>query len=422
MSAKVDPEELRRELTFGPSEKWWVGNVSLMNVVRGEINLPNRVTLMEQTIREGEDTPEVYFSTEARFELLEKMEEAGIKEAEVGYVGAIQDHFEFAKKVKERGLGIKIGSHNRAYTREEEWRLEIDRAVDAGCEIVTLVTFMTEPICSTTHWLKKEDVPERVAKCIEYSKAKGVYTCVIPVDAARTRLDLYTKCLQLSAEAGVDRVYVCDAFGNTPPEAFDFLVRYVRDVIGSKPQIALHCHNDLGLSMANALAGIRAGAECIDVTINGLGHNSGITPLEEIVCALKVLYGVDTGVDLKHIPILSKLVEKHSRLKVFPNKAIVGENVYRHQLDSHMASIIRGVWYSWDIIHPEVFGRKFRLEWVPGRLRIGKSGSVMAMIESLGMTVTNKEFCEISRRLRDQVYSKGVVTEKDLEAIIKEAK
>jgi D-citramalate synthase len=165
------------------------------------------------------------------------------------------------------------------------------------------------------------------------------------------------------------------------------------------------------------LAGAKAGAEIVDVTINGLGHNAGITPLEELATVLRVQYEVDCGIDLAKLHRASKLVEQLSGIRVSPNKAVVGSNIYRHQLDSHIASVLRGVWFAWDNIRPDAMGRDFNLEWAQGRLRRGRSGSVDAMIELMGLSASDAEYAEIFEKLTREVAT-GNVNQEGLKRII----
>ena len=255
----------------------------------------------------------------------------------------------------------------------------------------------------TTPWLTSEQVPARVTECVDYANSRGAKVGFLLVDMLRVRFDLLVQLLQQLSGLKIDRVYVADPTGNATPELFDFAVRLVRDNVSHQTKVALHCHNEFGLSMANATAGIKAGAEVVDVAINGLGHNAGITALEELATVLTVQYDVECGIDITKLGGASKMVERFSGVKVHPNKPVVGTNIYRHQLDSHLTSVLRGIWFAWDNIRPDVMGREFRLEWAEGRLRRGRSGSVDAMIEKMGLSASDDEYTEIINRLTRRV-------------------
>ena len=405
-------------MLWGPDKKWWQSKLTTWSLVKSRLSLPKHVILMDQTIREGEDTPDVLYSTKAKFEILDELEELGVTETEVGYAGAINEQYEFAKQIKKRGYSIALGSHNRGYTRGNEWKEEIDRSIDAGVDIIDLVIWMSESLLATTPWMKREYVPTRIADCIDYANSRGAKVGLLLADMLRVRFDLLVQLLQQLSGQKADRIYVTDGTGNATPELIDFTVRLVHDIMGPQTKVALHCHNEFGLSMANATAGIKAGAEVVDVTINGLGHNAGITALEELATALTVQYNVDCGIDIAKLGEASRLVERLSGIRVHPNKPVVGSNIYRHQLDSHMASVLRGVWFAWDNIRPDVMGREFTLEWAEGRIRRGRSGAVDAMIEKMGLSASNEEYTEIVERLTNQV-SKRVVDQDGLQKIIR---
>jgi len=370
------------------------------------------------TIREGEDTADVVFSPEAKLKIIRNLDEIGIPEIELGYLGAIDEQYRFAKSIEREGINAKIGSHNRAYTKENEWKDEIDRAVDAGADIITFIGWVSDVTLRGMPWIKKEDIPERIAKCVEYAKGQGIQTCV-GVGLSPSALDLTVRCWILAEQAGADRFSVGSGTGATRPEALSFMVGFLRNVIGPRPEIALHCHNDFGLATALTLEGIKAGAGIADVAVNGLGHNSGIAALEEVVVCLSVLYGVETGVSMDRLCELSKLVEDLSGVSLSPNKSVVGKNFYRHQLDSHIASILRGDNYSWENIAPEALGRKRTLEWMSGRFRRGKSGSIMAKIEQMGLKVDDDQFNAVSQAVQDAIERKRLLSENEVEEIIR---
>jgi isopropylmalate/homocitrate/citramalate synthase len=414
---RLDKSELGREIKWGEGGKWWQSKLATWSLVRRSLDLPGHVTLMDQTIREGEDTPDVHYTRSAKFKILDMLQELGVKETEVGYVGAIDEHYQFARQIKKRGYSFAIGSHNRAYTRGTEWREEIDRSVDAGVDILDLVIWMSQSLLPTTPWLKRDQVPERITQCVEYAKSRGAKVGLLLADMLRVRLDLLVRLLQQAGDLKLDRIYVADGTGNATSELIDFAVRLARDNVGSKTKVALHCHDEFGLSLANALAGVKAGAEIVDVTVNGLGHNAGITALEEVATVLSVQYEVDCGIDLAKLHRASKLVEQLSGIRVSPNKPVVGSNIYRHQLDSHIASVLRGVWFAWDNIRPDAMGRDFNLEWTRGRLRRGRSGSVDAMIELMGLSASDAEYAEILEKLTLKV-ARGNVNQEGLKRII----
>ena len=411
---------LERELRFGPGEMWWTPVVNEHPEVRAGDNFPPFVTICDETLREGEETPGVILSLDDRLVIARKLEEVGVPEAEAGYVGAIPEHFEFSRELKRSGTRLKLVSHTRTYTRADEWKAEIDRAVEAGSDVLCLLASMSETLCATTPWLPKAAVPDRIAASVEYTRSLGIIPAVTLVDGVRTPLDDFLLANRVAAEAGARRVYVMDGQGVALPETASFLVRKLREVLGANVEIAVHFHDDFGLATANTLSAIRAGASVVDVVVNGLGDKAGIGALEEVVAALEILYGVKTGIDLSRLVALSELVQERFRLPVAANKSIVGPNTTRHQIDAHLATILRGYWWAWETIRPEFFGRQRSLEWARGKLRVGRSGALQAKLESMGIELSDKEFEQLAGRIRAAVDRLDVLSEDPLEALIAE--
>lgn len=418
MKPEIDYRMLAQELTFGAGGSWWTPTANHLPEVRQNDRLPRHVTICDETLREGEETPGVVLSLEDRLVIAQMLEAVGVPEIEVGYVGAIQEHSDFSKHLKSEGTRLKLVSHTRIYTRAGEWKAELERAVEAGSDILCLLASMSETLCATTPWLPKPAVVERIVESIEYTRTLGATPALTLVDGIRTPLTDFLEAYRAAAQAGVRRVYVMDGQGVALPETAAFFVERLREVVGPEVEIAVHFHDDFGLATANTLAAIRAGASVADVVVNGLGDKAGIGALEEVVMALELLYEVPTGIDLSRLVDLSELVQARFKVPVAANKAIVGPNIVRHQIDSHIATILRGFWWAWEDVRPEFFGRRRSLEWARGKLRTGRSGSLQAKLDSMGIEVSDEEFSQIAERLRSAVEIQDFVREDELEQII----
>lgn len=404
-------------MIFDPSGRWWRGANLDLALVRDHIRPPTRVTLMDSTLREGEETPGSYLPQDCKLRLAHALEEAGFKELEVGYAGVIDEHFGLVKELKRSGIKAKIASHTRTYAREGEWQEEIDRSIEVGCDILTFVGFGSEAMLQTTPWLVEEALAERFASCVERARSHGAMATfsLAGSDLFRTSLVKVGTYYQAVAEAGAERVYVSDGTGIATPEAVAFFTRFLRDMIGPTPAIALHLHNTFGLATANALAGVTAGCEVVDTCMLGLGDGAGITAGEELALALEVLYDVKTDLDLEKIVPLCQLIQETFEIPLSPHKPFVGENIYRHQLDSHVASILRTGWQSWEVVRAEALGRQRRLELGYGKLRRGRSGAIAAKLEQMGLKANDQQLDEILNALRAITETKRFATEQDIE-------
>jgi methanogen homocitrate synthase len=389
-------------------------------LVRTEFHPPEYVIICDETLREGEETPGVYLSDEGRLEIARKLEEVNIPEIEVGYVGAIPEHTRFSEMLKREGTECRLVSHTRTYTRGAEWRDEVKRAVDAGSDVLCLLSHGSETLAATMPWLPLAEIPDRVAEAVEYTATLGATPALALVDGVRTPLENFRRIHRAAASAGVKRVYVMDGQGVALPETIYFLVRELQGIVGSDVEIAVHCHDDYGLATANTLAGVKAGAEVVDTVVGGLGDKAGIGATEEVVMGLEVLYGVSTRVQIEKLHELAQTVARVFGLQLAPNKAVVGENIARHQIDSHLNTLIRGYWWAWESMKPELFDRERSLEWARGKLRTGRSGSVGAKLEEMGFELTDREWDRLLNQIREEVEKNNMLDEQHIENLILE--
>lgn len=416
----MDRTPFLRELEFLNNDLLWRPTINQHPMVRASYDCPDRVIICDETLREGEETPGVYLSLEDRLEIARKLEEVNIPEIEVGYVGAIPEHAQFSRKLKEEGIKCKLVSHTRTYTRGDEWKAEIDMAVEAGSDILCLLSHGSETLVAAMPWMPMESIPDRVAEAVAYTIELGVVPALALVDGIRTPLDNFLSIYQAAADAGVQRVYVMDGQGVALPETVYFLVRMLRGIVGPDVEIAVHCHDDYGLATANTLAGVRAGAEVVDTVVGGLGDKAGIGATEELVMALEVLLGIKTGVRIESLYELAQTVARVMKVQFAPNKAVIGENIARHQIDSHLNTLIRGIWWAWESMQPKLMGRERSLEWAMGKLRTGRSGSIAAKLDQMNLEATDDQWDLLMTQLREEVERRQMLTEPEVETLIKE--
>jgi methanogen homocitrate synthase len=409
-------EEVRGELDWSDDGRSWTGCANH----NGMPDMPASVIVCDETLREGEESPGVCLELGDRMRLAEQLFELGVPEIEIGYPGAIPEHFEFSKQLKAQRPPAKLVSHTRTYTKSDEWRGEIDRAVEAGCDVLCLVASMSKTLELTTPWLRIEETPERIAQCVEYTLQAGATPALALVDCVRTPTGRFVEANRAAVEAGATRVYVMDGQGGCLPHAVRFLVRTLRETVGPDVEIAVHCHDDFGLATANTLAGIEEGATVADTVFLGLGDKAGIGATEEVAMALELLYGVATGLRLDRLADVAQSVQDVFGLPVGANKSIVGRNTTRHQIDAHIATVLRGVWWAWEAWDPALLGRQRSLEWAYGKVRLGRSGALAAKLEAMGVSPTDDEWEVLEKRVRAQVVERREVPEDDIESLITE--
>jgi isopropylmalate/homocitrate/citramalate synthase len=408
------------ETQFEPQQRWWVPYTNKLATVRGGMQLPERVTIFESTLREGTHSPgRNNLPVGTRLRLLQALEDAGVTEAEVGsYAYGESEEKQLVREAKRTGIGIRMGMHSAGWVKD--YKAEVDRLAECGIDMVNFVLFGTSGELAMMPWLTPDHLPERAHDLVTYAKQQGVVVGFGLASCGRTHPVIEEACYQAAAQAGADRVYCYDGFGVMIPEVVRYQVRRIRDYIGPDIEIAFHCHNDFGLSTGNSIAAVQAGARVLDATINGIGNRAGITPLEELVTALTVLYGVDTGLDVSKLTGLSRLVEELYGIAVSPSKPVVGRNMYWHESDAHNAGILNGHWDSWNVIRSDAIGRDNVIHIIPQSLHKQPQGTVATKIRVMGLTVTDEQFDRILEELEAVMRSKprAMATEAELEQII----
>lgn len=407
------------EIILDPKGRWWVSRHNRLSQVQLDVSLPPRVHIRDCTLREGEETSGTRLSREQKLFLAEMIQEIGIEEIEVGYCGAIDEHRDLARLFRDAGLTVKLSSLSRAYARDGEWQAEVDGAIEEGVDCISLITFCNDDLLASVPWLSKEAVPERVFECVSYARQAGVEVMATLAGASRTTLRWIEAFARAAASAGTNAIGIADSMGCALPEMVAFLVRFVRDAAGPEPALAFHGHNTFGLATANALAAVKAGAQTVDAVPLGLGEGAGIAPLEEVVFALEVLYGVETGLDVEKVAELCRQVKKVFGVGYPPTKTFIGDGLYRHSIDSHIASILRGAWHTWECVHPSVLGQKRQLEFGFAKIRRGRSGAIAAKIEQMGLEANDEQLNRIIKDIQAITEVRSWATEAEVETVIR---
>lgn len=352
-----------------------------------ELKFPDRITIYDTTLRDGEQTPGVCLGTEEKLEIARKLDELGIHQIESGFPVVSEQERVSVKTIANEGLNAEILALCR--TKKDD----IDAAID--CDVDGVITFMATSDLHLKHKLKltREEALNVCMNSIEYAKDHGLFLAFSAEDATRTDLDFLKQIYRRAENYGADRVHIADTVGAISPQGMDYLVRELRRDI--KVDIALHCHNDFGMALSNSIAGLLAGGTAVSTTVNGIGERAGNTSLEELIMALQIIYEVDLGFNVGVLYELSRLVERHTRMKVPENKPIVGRNVFRHESGIHVDAVIEEP-LTYEPFLPEMIGHQRKIV-------LGKhSGcrAVKAKLEEYGIDVTREELCRIVEEVK----------------------
>jgi len=292
-----------------------------------------KIALLDSTIREGEQSPNVSFSVEQKIEIVKALDDFGVEFIEIGHPTVSPDIREAVSQIASMETRAEKLIHGRAN------RSDIDDAVSFGVPWVGIFFGTSDLSLEYKFGIDQSTALKRIVEAVEYAKNQGVKLRFTAEDATRTSLPFLIEVAQAVQAAGADRFSIADTVGTLTPEKTTSLIKSIKDSIDIK--VHIHCHNDFGLATANATAALIAGAEVADVTINGLGERSGIVPLAEIAVLLKQKYNVNNNWDLGALPSLSKKIEQISGVFNSENKPIVGLHAFTHKAGLHTKAVLK---------------------------------------------------------------------------------
>ena len=354
-----------------------------------EYDLPDNINIYDTTLRDGEQTPGVFFSIDEKIEIAHKLDELGIPQIEAGFPRVSENEKEAVKRIANEGLDASIICLTR--TKKEDINAALDADVDG------IITFMGLSDLHLKVKMKKsrEEVNQICMNAVDYAKDHGLYVAFSAEDATRTELPKLIDIYKQAEEHHADRIHIADTTGSINPFAMRYLVKNIREAIDI--EIALHCHNDFGMAVANSIAGLMEGATSISTTVNGIGERAGNASLEELIMNLKLLYNKDLGFNTDVIHELSQLVSKYSEIPIPDSKAIVGNNVFRHESGIHVDAILQDP-LSYEPYLPEMIGTKRQI--VLGK-HSGKA-AVAEKLNTLNIEVDNGKLLEIVNLVKQE--------------------
>ena len=380
--------------------------------------MADRVRIFDTTLRDGEQAAGVSFSAEEKLQIAKLLERMGVDCIEAGFAAASPADFDAVNRIAREVRGTQIATLCRAVPND----------VDQGWEAIRdgenprLHVFLSSSDIHIAHQLRKdrESVLQQAREMVARAKRYVDDVEFSPMDATRSDTDFVRRMLREVIEAGATTINIPDTVGYAIPDEFArFIESILEDVPGAdNVVVSVHCHNDLGLSTANSLAAVRAGARQVECTINGLGERAGNTSLEETVMAIRTRadhLGVEIGVDPQFLVPASRMVEDFAGMHVQPNKAIVGLNAFRHQSGIHQDGVVK-MRETYEIMDPKEVGWVEGSQFVLSKLS-GRAG-FRSRLEDLGFEIDGDEFNRAFTRFQQLADTKTVVDDRDLEAIV----
>jgi 2-isopropylmalate synthase len=384
----------------------------------GGIKMSKRIYIFDTTLRDGEQSPGISLNSNEKLKIAKQLCQLGVDVIEAGFPASSKGDFESVRSIAKNVRGSTIAALART-TRQD-----IDRAWEAieYAEQPRIHTFIATSDIHMKYKLKMEpgDVLEKAAEMVAYARSLCPEVEFSPEDAARTDKEFLYRVIEAVINAGARVVNIPDTVGYMTPDEFGGLIRSIRNNVSNidKAIISVHCHNDLGMAVANSLAAVENGADQVECTINGLGERAGNAALEEIVMALKTrkdFYNAYTGIVTEKLYRTSSMVSFATGVHVQPNKAIVGVNAFAHESGIHQHGIMSNS-ETYEIMTPESIGLK------QSRMVLGKHSGRHAFeekLKELGYSNLNQE--EINKAFmlfKDLADKKKYIMDRDIEALI----
>jgi 2-isopropylmalate synthase len=377
----------------------------------------DKVRIFDTTLRDGEQAPGCSMTLREKLRIAKALADLGVDIIEAGFPAASQGDFEAVKAIADENRGPIICGLARCNPED----IEKVHAAVKGSDKYRIHVFVATSAIHREYKLKmaKEEIIRSAVNAIKMARELCEDIEFSPEDASRTELAYLAEVVSAAIEAGASTVNIPDTVGYTVPAEFDQLFRYLREHVRGIENITLsvHCHDDLGMAVANSLAAVKAGARQVECTINGIGERAGNCSLEEVVMALKTrseFFGVETGIDSTRLYPTSRLVSSITGMQVPRNKAIVGENAFAHEAGIHQHGMLQHH-STYEIMRPADVGIS------RSNLVLGKHSGRHAFrdrVRDLGFKLdefeTNRAFQEF-KKLADK---KKDMYDGDIEAII----
>ncbi len=386
--------------------------------------MTNYVKIFDTTLRDGEQSPGATMTSAEKLELARALAKLGVDIIEAGFPAASPDDLEAVRRIAievgnpHDGLRVPIICGLARATRND-----IDKAWQAVREAQKprIHTFLATSEIHMQYKLKmdREQVVERVIEMVSHAHSLCPDVEFSPEDAGRSDPEFLYIVLEQAIKAGATTLNIPDTVGYTTPDEYGAIIAGImKNVPGIENcTVSVHCHDDLGLATANALAGIQAGARQAEVTINGIGERAGNTSLEEVVMSLhtrRPVFGLTTGIDTTQLTRVSKLASNYTGIVVPPNKAIVGANAFAHEAGIHQDGMLKHT-LTYEIMRPETVGV------TRTRLVLGKHSGRHALktrLVELGFALSEAELDKAFDRFKALADKKKVITDADLEALV----
>ncbi|MBE7018580.1 MAG: 2-isopropylmalate synthase [Ruminococcaceae bacterium] len=375
------------------------------------------IKIFDTTLRDGEQSPGCSMNLTEKIEVAKQLELLNVDIIEAGFAIASPMDFESVKTIAETVKNATVASLARATCKD------IDAAYEAvkGAVNPRIHTFLATSPIHMQYKLKmsEDEVIARVKEMVSYAKKYCSDVEFSAEDASRSDKDFLARVMETAIAAGATTVNIPDTVGYSTPLEFASYITYLKEHVSNidKADISVHCHNDLGMAVANSLAAVRAGATQVECTVNGIGERAGNTSLEEVAMAIKTrgdYYDAVTNINTRQIYRSSKLISAITGVSIPPNKAITGANAFAHESGIHQHGMLKNR-STYEIMTPESIGKPAE------QMVLGKHSGRHAFeerLEILGYRLTKEELDRSFEHFKVLADKKKSITDRDIEALL----
>ncbi len=315
---------------------------------------PKRIVWWDETLRDGEQTPGVYYTHDEKLELARLISAAGVDVMNVGIPAISPNELKAVKAIANEGLDASILGAARTI------RSDIDAVIQSDAPEIAAFIAASEVHLKHKLNLTHEQAIEKAVDSVEYAKDHGLKVTFVTEDTVRADMGFVADIYRAAIDAGAKRVLFCDTVGVMTPSTFGWwLDKTVARIKRPKVEYGVHIHNDFGMGVANTLTALEHGIPCVNTTVNGIGERAGNACFEELVMALEELYHVKTHIDKAQLYALSRRVEEISGVPVAFNKAVTGYNAFTHESGIHTDGVIKNT-LTYEPMQVEQLGRRRR--------------------------------------------------------------
>lgn len=377
-----------------------------------------KITIFDTTLRDGEQSPGASMNVEEKIQVAKQLANLKVDIIEAGFAISSPGDFEAIRRIGEEIEGPVVCSLARA--KEEDIKRAWEALKNAPKRRIHTFHSTSDIHLKYQFKVSREEALKRSVTMVQLARSFVEDVEFSPMDATRTELDYLLDVVEAVVAAGASTVNIPDTVGYTVPREFGGIIGAIKKRIGEKAVISVHCHNDLGLAVANSLAAIANGAGQVECTINGIGERAGNCSMEEVVMALKTrkdFFKAGTGINTKEIIRTSRLVSKVTGIPVQPNKAIVGANAFAHESGIHQDGLLKEK-TTYEIMRPEDIGLQST------KLVMGKHSGRHAFktrLKELGYALNQEELDNLFDRFKRLADQKKDIYDEDLEALVSEA-